>query len=42
MLEPDFRDMLGALSSAGADFLVVGAHAIPKASAPSLFSAEPT
>ena len=28
MLNPDYRDMLSALSAAGADYLVVGAHAV--------------
>ncbi len=28
MLNPDFRDMLSALSGTGADFLVVGAYAL--------------
>jgi hypothetical protein len=28
LLNPDFRDMLSALSDAGADFLVVGAYAM--------------
>jgi hypothetical protein len=28
MLNPDFRDMLSALSARGADFLVVGAYAL--------------
>ena len=28
LLNPDFKDMLSALSEAGADFLVVGAYAL--------------
>lgn len=28
MLEPDFRDMLSALSAAGAEYLVIGAYAM--------------
>ena len=28
MLNPDYRDMLSALSAAGAEYLVVGAYAL--------------
>lgn len=34
MLHPDFSDMLSALSDAGAEFLVVGAHALAAHGAP--------
>ena len=33
-MNPDFADMLSALSEAGVDFLVVGAHALEAFDAP--------